>query len=85
MGRDLVVGQALRDQDDCLAFTAGQLFQRRACGGGRRLGDVPVDQLAGDRGGEEGVAAGGDSYGVQEVFRNDVLDEESGGAEGAAR
>ena len=49
-----------------------------------RLGDVPVDQLAGDRRCEQRVAARGDAYGVQEVLRLDVLDEESGRA-GAQR
>src|ERR687892_1243828 len=81
---DLVVGQALRDQGDGLAFAVGQLFQPRVGAGGERLGDVPVDQLAGDRRCQQGVATGGDADGVQEVFRLDVLDEESGRA-GAQR
>lgn len=51
-------------------------------GGG--LGDVPVDELASDGGCEQGVTAGGDAYGVQEVLRQDVLDQETGGA-GAQR
>ena len=52
--------------------------------GVRRLGDVAVDQFAGDRRREQGVAAGGDADGVEEVLRLDVLDEEPGGA-GAQR
>ena len=43
-------------------------------------GDVPVDQHAGDRRGEQSVTAGGDADGVQEVLRLDVFDEEPGGA-----
>ncbi len=77
---DLVVGQALRDQGDGLAFAVGQLLEGGARGGVERLGDVPVDQLAGDRRREQGVAARRDADGVQEVLRHDVLDEESGGA-----
>jgi len=51
---DLVVGQALGDQDDGLALAVGQLAQARSGAGAQRLGDVPVDQLAGDRRGEAG-------------------------------
>src|SRR5919107_791801 len=81
---DLGVGQALGDQGDGLAFAVGQLLQPGDGAGGERLGDVPVDQLAGDRRCKQGVATGGNAYGVQEVFRLDVLDEESGRA-GAQR
>jgi hypothetical protein len=72
---DLVDGQALCGQGDRLAFAAGQLLQPAAGSGEGRLGDVPVDELSGDRGREQGVTAGGDAYGVQEVLRDDVLDE----------
>jgi hypothetical protein len=61
-GGDLVVGQALGDEGDGLAFAVGQVFQ--SCAGVEWLGDVPVDQLAGDRRCEQGVAACGDAYGV---------------------
>ncbi|GGT85563.1 hypothetical protein GCM10010272_32920 [Streptomyces lateritius] len=74
---DLVVGQALRDEGDGLVFPVGQLLQPRHGVGDARLGDVPVDQFAGDGRGEQGVAAGRDTYGVQEVLRHDVLDEEA--------
>jgi len=77
----LVIGQALGDQGDGLAFAIGQLFQPRVGAGGERLGDVPADQLAGDRRCEQGVATRGDAYGVEDVFRLDVLDEESGRAQ----
>src|SRR5690606_19849089 len=77
-GGDLVVGQSSGDQGDGLAFAGGQFFQVRS-GRGEGLGDVPVDQAPGDRGGQERVAACGDADGVEEVLRPDVLDEETGG------
>src|SRR6185312_12602170 len=81
---DLVVRQALGDQDDCFTFAAGQLPQTGRGSQVTRLGDVPVDESAGDRGREQRVTPRGDAYGVQEVLRLDVLDEEAGGA-GAQR
>src|SRR5690606_24568048 len=79
---DLVVGQAVGGQDDRLAFAAGQLGEPAAaavaCEGARWLGDVPVDESAGEGGCEQRVPAGGDADGVQEVLRKDVLDQETG-------
>ncbi|GIE72882.1 hypothetical protein Apa02nite_089900 [Actinoplanes palleronii] len=78
VGGDLIVGQPTRGQRHGLAFAGGQPGQHGVPIGLRGLGDVPVDQFAGDRRCQQRVAAGRDADGVQKVLRQDVLDEEAG-------
>ena len=81
VGGDLLVRQALGDEDHDLALAIGQLGQRgavglAAAGPGGELGDQP----AGHRRRQQGLAAGDDPHGPDELGRLGVLDEEPGRA-----
>src|SRR5262249_37979361 len=83
-GGDLVVGQAAGGQGDDLAFAVGERVESGHDAGVGWSGQVLADQAAGDRGGKQGVASGGEPYPGQEVGRFGVFDEEPAGS-GAQR
>ena len=79
--RHLRVGQAARDEPHHLELARGELPQ--AAGQRpveRRPAGVVLDELAGDRGSEQRVAAGHGAHGVDERRGRRVLEQEPGGA-----
>jgi hypothetical protein len=73
---DLVVGEAVRDQGDDLAFAVGEPFHSHRGHRIGRPGDELADQTAGDRGRQERFAAHDDPERLEQPGRLGVLEQE---------
>ena len=81
LGGDLGVREAAGDELEDLELAGGELVEAgRGRAGGRAGARELLDQPAGDRRREQGVAAGHDADAVRELLGRDVLEQEPGGA-----